>query len=35
MKEISLNQWHVVGGMAAFIAGVYLGLLRLLLWMGN
>lgn len=35
MKEISLNQWHVLWGMVGFTLGMYLGLLRLLLWMGN
>jgi hypothetical protein len=34
-RDISLNEWQVLGAMAAVTLGMYLGILRLALWVNN
>jgi hypothetical protein len=31
-REISIHEWHVLGAMAGVTLGVWLGILRLILW---
>jgi hypothetical protein len=31
-REISINEWQVLGAMAGVTLGVWLGILRLVLW---